>query len=68
MCTKYEVSMSNAVPGGGVHRCQCQLHRMMHDRQFMIVEGSLVEKPNEPKKLLNTSHNTLINELDIHNI
>ena len=22
MCTKYEVSMSNHVPGGGVHTCQ----------------------------------------------
>ena len=24
MCTEYEVSLSNPVPGGGVHRNQCQ--------------------------------------------
>ena len=31
MCTKYEVSTFNPVPGGGVHRwcqsCQCQWHQ-----------------------------------------
>ena len=36
--------VSNPVPRGGVHRqwCQCQ-------QQSMIVQGSLVDKPNEPK-------------------
>ena len=30
MCTKYEVSMSNHVPRGGVHRRQCRCRcRMM---------------------------------------
>ena len=52
MCTKYEVSMSNPVPGGGVHRHQCQRQHQcrmtMHDRQSMTVQGSLVDKPNEP--------------------
>ena len=43
MYTKYEVSMSNPVPGEGVHRHQ-------HRRQRRtIVKGSLVDKPNEPK-------------------
>ena len=50
MCTKYEVSMSNPVPGGGVHRCQCQCRTTMHDGQFIIVYGSLVDKQNEPKR------------------
>ena len=55
MCTKYEVSMSNPVPGRGVHRCQHQ-HRhqrrmMTHDGQSMTVQGPLVDKPNEPKTL-----------------
>ena len=42
-CIKYEVSMSNHVPGGGVHRQRCRRRcrmtpmMMMHDRQSMIV-------------------------------
>ena len=52
MYTEYEVSMSNHVSGGGVHRwCQPWCHRMMpqDDGESMIAQGSLVDKPNEPK-------------------
>ena len=51
MCTKYEDSVSNPVPGGGVHRCQHRHRMMMHDGQSMTVQDSLVDKPNEPKNL-----------------
>ena len=31
MCAKYEVSMSNPVSGGGVHRCRHQRWMTHHD-------------------------------------
>ena len=43
MCTKYEVSMSNHVPGGSVHRQKMMMPMAMQDdannddRQSMIV-------------------------------
>ena len=47
MDTKYEVSMSNPM----ARRCaQTMLTpTTTHDGQSMIVYGSLVDKPNEPK-------------------
>ena len=47
MYTKYEVSMSNPVAGGAVHRQhqRCQ-RRTKHD-----CIGPLANKPNEPIKL-----------------
>ena len=46
MYTKYEVSISSPVQGGGVHRQQRhQQRRAKHN--YM---GSLPDKPNEPKK------------------
>ena len=35
--TKYEVPTSNPVPGGSVHRQQCQCRMMMHGGQNRIV-------------------------------
>ena len=48
--------MFNHVSGGGVHRwhqCQCRKMPMTttHNGQSMIVQGSLVDKPNEPKSV-----------------
>ena len=44
--TKYEVSMSNP----GYDGCaQTMAMTTMHDGQSMIVQGPLVDKPNEPK-------------------
>ena len=46
MYSKYEVSMSNPVPG---EMCTDDADAMANDnRQFMIVQGPLVDKPNEP--------------------
>ena len=57
--TKYEVSVSKPVVRTGVHRCQhCPWWwrcRTTHDEQSMIVQGSLVDKPNEPKTRINLS-------------
>ena len=53
MCTKYEVSMSNSVLGGRCAQMTLMpipmLMSMTHDGQSMIIQGSLVDKPNEPK-------------------
>ena len=56
MYTKYEVSISNPVPGG---RCAQTLTQALMqddandaDGQFMIVYGSLVDKPDEPKSAM----------------
>ena len=40
--------VSNPVAREDVHR---RHHRTMHNEQSMIVKGSLVDKPNEPKIL-----------------
>ena len=54
MYTKYEFSTYNSVPGGVC--AQMPMLTPMHDdadttndRQSMIVQGPLVDKPNEPK-------------------
>ena len=44
MCTKCEVSMSNLVLHG-----VCTDTSANTDTQSMIVQGTLVDKPNEPK-------------------
>ena len=46
MYTKYEVSVSNPVPK------EVCTDADANDGQSMIVEGSLVDKPNEPKNVL----------------
>ena len=53
MYTKNEVSMSNPVPGGGVHGWQCQCQQWQHQCQWRRTIHDcirlLVDKPNEPK-------------------
>ena len=44
MCTKYEVSMFNPMTDMPMSTMPT-----MYDRQSMIILGSLVDKPNDPK-------------------
>ena len=67
MCTKYEVSMSNSVAQGGVQMMTPMLMTvlmlttttLMHHGQRIIVQGSLVDKPNEPKTKKKLFHRNL---------
>ena len=53
MCTKYEVCMFNLTLGLEEVCTDDDATPMptttTHDRQIMIVQGSLIDKPNEPK-------------------